>query len=474
MHTPKTVALLSQGIVQTSLKKVPVLLLAAFWVTSALAQKTYSKREVLEDMAYLRQSLEETHYNLYTYTPKDAFEKNYQAITASVQKDSFDLLEATSLFQKVISRVNNGHTEIFFPIRPYVAYMNAGGSVFPLELAFENDKALVRKNWSGEPGITTGSEVLRIDGKPIGEILAKMAPQVSAERPYFKKAKMEFYSFPRLYWQVFGEQQAFEIDINSPDGPRTYRLQAINALDEYESWRKEVLDEKQELSFLGQSAYLDPGPFSGEMEAYEAFIDSAFAAIRGQNSRNLIVDLRNHSGGDETFGNYLISYFADKPFTWTSDFTLKTSALLKEDIRKHKDTTRAYWKEALNHPNGTVYRYPFEKVHPQPEEKRFRGQVYVLVNRQSHSMSTVTAAQIQDYGFGTIVGEETGEYPSLYASVFRYALPHTQVTVQVPKGYIVRVNGNTDAEGLIPDILIKDHLLDEEDEILEGLLKELN
>ena len=78
------------------------------------------------------------------------------------------------------------------------------------------------------------------------------------------------------------------------------------------------------------------------------------------------------------------------------------------------------------------------------------------------------------YNFGTIVGEETGEYPSLYASIFQYALPETGILVNVSKGYLVRVNGNTEERGVVPDVLIKDHLLDEKDEILEGLLKEIN
>ena len=85
----------------------------------------------------------------------------------------------------------------------------------------------------------------------------------------------------------------------------------------------------------------------------------------------------------------------------------------------------------------------------------------------------MTAAQIQYYGFGTIVGEETGDYPTLYASVFRFPLPNTGVSVQVAKGYIVRVNGSTKEEGVIPDLFIRDHLLDEKDEILEGLLRKL-
>lgn len=445
--------------------------LTIMWTFYGAAQNRFSRNQVLEDLAYLKASLEETHYDLYAYTPKEAFDQNYRTVRASVEQDSLNLLEATSLFQKVISRANNGHAEIAFPISSYAEYVYAGGTLFPLELAFENGKALVRKNWSGNPDIRPGQEILDINGQPMADILEKIGPQISAERPYFKKAKIEFYSFPRLYWQVFGEQEVFEVSIQSPSGAVTHHLNAVAALEGYESKRQEVVHGTKQLKFYNASAYLNPGSFSGELDAYKQFIDSAFAAIRTQKSRNLILDLRNHPGGEDAFGDYLVAYFADQPFTWTSKFTLKTSALLKEAIRKNRDTTNPFWKEALDHQNGTVYEYGFEEVHPQPAKKRFRGQVFVLVNRQSHSQSAVTAAQIQDYGFGTIVGEETGDYPSLYASVFRYPLPHTGVMVQVPKGYMVRVNGSTRAEGVIPDIYIQDHLLDEQDEILEGILK---
>ncbi len=78
---------------------------------------------------------------------------------------------------------------------------------------------------------------------------------------------------------------------------------------------------------------------------------------------------------------------------------------------------------------------------------------------------------IQDYGFGTIVGEETGDHPSLHASRFSLTLPNTGVSASVPKGYMVRVSGNTDLRGVVPDIKGKEYLGDEEDEILDTLLK---
>ena len=97
----------------------------------------------------------------------------------------------------------------------------------------------------------------------------------------------------------------------------------------------------------------------------------------------------------------------------------------------------------------------------------------VPLARAETLQAAVAAAQIQDYGWGTIVGEETGEFPSLYASIFPFFLPETGIRGTISKARMVRINGSEAQEGVMPDIVIRDHLLDEEDEILEGLLERL-
>lgn len=437
------------------------------------AQDYFTKNEVLEDMAFLWTSLEEAHYNLYAYTSKAEFEKNYLQVKNSITQDSLSLLEATSIFQKVISKADNGHTEIGFPGKSYGNYAYNGGTLFPLELALEQGKALVRKNWSGND-IPIGAEVLSINDIPISKILAEMHTLISAERPYFKNAKIELYSFPRLYWQLYGKQDSFEIKFKSNNIIKTQTVSAVDLIEGYEMKRTELFNQERSIQFVGASAYLVTGDFSGDETKFKSFVDSAFAQIKERRSKNLIIDLRNNGGGHNAFSDYLVSYFADSTFRWNSNYQLKTSQFLKEHARQHYDTTSTFWKEALSRENGEIYNYDFGDYQPQPPSKRFSGNVYVLVNRQSHSQATVTAAQIQDYGFGTIVGEETGEYASLYASMFEFKLPNTQIPVSVSKGKMVRVSGSTKEEGVVPDIFIKDHLLDETDEILEGLLEKIS
>lgn len=455
------------------MKNTFIIIISLLCTLPAFGQKKFSEQEVIEDLQFLRKSLEEAHYSLYTYTTKKAFSQNFENLKSSVTKDSLTLLETTSLFQAVISKANNGHTEIPFPVTAYIEYAYSGGTLLPLEIAFENGKALIRKNWSDNNALERGAEVIRINNQYLDDVLRKIYPLISAERHYFKLAKIELISFPRLYWQAFGEQKEFEIEIQNKGTIEKHKIKAIAVIEGYEMKRNEIYYEKSELQFLNDAAYLKPGNFSGNQQDYRGFIDSSFVEINSKNLPNLIIDLRNNLGGDDSFSDYLVSYIADIPFRWNSEFTLKTSSILKAHVQKNYDTTNPFWQSVLTHADGSIYPYEFEEYNPQPKEKRYSGEVYVLVNRQSHSQSAVTAAQIQDYKFATIVGEETGDSPSLFASQYGYTLPHTGIEVKIAKGYIVRVNGSKKPEGVIPEIFIKDHLLDDHDEILNGLLKKI-
>ncbi|MAD97510.1 MAG: peptidase S41 [Flavobacteriaceae bacterium] len=453
-----------------------LLLLLILGFTTAIHSQQFSKKEVLEDLRYLKFSLEDTHIDLYAHTSKEAFESNFELMKSKVLKDSLTLLETTNLFQRVVAQINNAHTVINFPVQSYYEFIDSEGMMFPLELVLENGKVLVRKNWSTEDRISVGDELEKINGIPIEDILQKIYPIISAERPYFKNALIESFSFPRYYWQVFGEEKVFELEIVQKGINRTYKIAAVLA-SRYESDRvdEDVIQQNWKFDIHSKEiAYLRPGKFSGDLPKYQEFIDASFQKINQERIPNLIIDLRNHPGGDDSFGDYLVSFIADKPFQWYSKFELRTSAILKELVRKKSDTTTAYSKSILSHKDGEVFPYQWQKKHPKPQHMRFKGRVYVLVNRHSYSQSTVTSAQIQDYGFGIVVGEETAEFPNLHASIFDFELPITKIKVRVPKGRIKRVSGIETEQGLMPDILIQDQLANEEDELLQYVIDHIN
>lgn len=441
-----------------------------FLLTGLTFSQNFDKKSILSDLKTLYHSLEQTHYDLYAYTTKEQFTDNYLKVKKSITQDSLSLQQVTTLFQQVISKANTGHAEIDFPVTAYREYAMNGGTVFPLEIALENGRTFIRKNYSQNKELKAGLEIVAINDIAIQKIIDKIHPQLSAETTYFKNAKLEFWSFPRLYWQIFGQHDSFKVTIKNGEIETEFNLQAVNLIEGYEMKRNDIISPERFFKCYENSIYLKPGNFDGDEEEYKSFIDSVFTEINSKNTKNLIIDLRNNAGGHNAFSDYLVSYFANKPFKWNSKFTIKTSEILKEHTRIYYDTTDSYFKQILAHNIGEIYEYPFEHYEPQPKSKRFKGKVYILINRHTYSMAAVTAAMIQDYNFATIVGEETGDFPTLHASQFSYPLPNTGIVVKVPKGYIIRPNGKKDKRGVIPDISIKDHLVDEKDEILEGFL----
>ena len=456
------------------LKNTLIILFILFSISNNYCQdQRFSKKEILEDLDFLKDLLENSHYNLYAYTSKEEFDTNFELVEASITKGPITLKEAVGIFQKVISKANTGHAEIDFPAISYIAFAQQGGKIFPLEIALEDNKAYVRKNYSDNPDLKIGSEIIEINDKKIEDILKLIYPHISAERLYLKNAKIEFWSFPRLYWQIFGEEEQFSISVKENNQTKKHTIKSVSALKDYEYKRKDILSSNREVKFYGENAYLNPGNFSGDEIGYRKFIDSAFSVINEKATKNLIVDLRNNAGGDNSFSDYLISFFADKPFQWNSRFSLKTSTYLKENTRNRKDTSDAYSQKILKHQNGEIFPYHFKKTQPQESEKRFKGNVFTLINRQTYSQAALAASVIQDYQFGTLAGEETGDFPSLYASIFTVELPNTRIPVKIPKGYMVRINESEKPEGVIPKISINDHLLDAKDEILDTLLNKI-
>ena len=102
------------------------------------------------------------------------------------------------------------------------------------------------------------------------------------------------------------------------------------------------------------------------------------------NAKSLIIDLRYNPGGDNSFSEYMISYFADKPFSFTSKFSVKTSQITKEwwkniDTPEHQELK----KQILSLENGTRFDAQIPEINPHPDSIRFKGKVYVIINRYS-------------------------------------------------------------------------------------------
>jgi C-terminal processing protease CtpA/Prc len=76
------------------------------------------------------------------------------------------------------------------------------------------------------------------------------------------------------------------------------------------------------------------------------------------------------------------------------------------------------------------------------------------VNRNSFSNAVAVAATLQDYGFATILGEETSDLASTLGAMETFTLPATGLVVGFPKAEIIRPSGDRTPRGVVADIAI--------------------
>jgi C-terminal processing protease CtpA/Prc len=210
-------------------------------------------------------------------------------------------------------------------------------------------------------------------------------------------------------------------------------------------------------------------PLTWDNTEFCQFIDSTFTYFREAGVKKLIIDLRYNPGGDNSFSDYLISYLTSRVIT--SKISIKTSQITKDYWKKSEVTEHQELKnKILSHKNGEYFEYTIGKIIPHPDSVRFKGKVYVLINRYSLSNSMGVAAIMQDNEIGKIVGEETAEIVGAFGASHMFKLPNTKLSVQYPKSG-TRLNDDITPRGVIPDYPIEEDIFTDTDDVLEYTLK---
>jgi Peptidase family S41 len=454
-------------------------------------QSKYSAQQVKEDFKYLYKTLEASHYDLYANTKKEVFDKEYKRITESIA-DSLTPLQIDRLFLQFVALSKEGHCSIELPFSSYGHYLQNGGTLFPLNVYFKNNQVFVLDNYSADSSIAPRDEIVSINGKLIKDFMKDIYRYLPGDNDYFKNATIEAISFPRALWIVNDEYKNYEVGIKRQDGKQIHIN--ISSIPGYSF--EGMMAKRKPLPFMNQSrtfeyindiAYLRPGTFYNapkyeasqikinsdmfDNKEYIQLLDSCFTVIHNKHTQVLIIDLRGNPGGSATFSNPMVAFFATEPFTIGTKFLVRTSEISKNLWKDMNETYPLFIdikKEIMSKENGSRFEMSTSKYKYQPrtDSLKFKGSVYVLINRFSGSQAIEVPAMIQHYGFGKLIGERTS--PMMSANGRQFRLPNTQLTVTFPEAYY----GDTlMANGVIPDYVINDDILTEKDEILEYTLQ---
>lgn len=450
---------------------------------------------IRSDFAVLYATLQDAHYDLYAHRPKPEYDAYYQALESAIDAPMGRPAAAT-LFQKFAAYGRIGHARVDAPLVEFVHYLQAGGTLLPLFIRVDGGRVLLTETAEDSGRLTAGVELLAIDGTPIKDLLQRLGAYVSSERTYLTHTLMEE-SLPALLWLDMGPVGSVTVSAKAGKRRLSVPVRAIT-LDQRRALGQRFPTPRLATDFaareyraLGSAiAYLRPGPFfnteqaaqgpapSYEASAFRRFIDASFGSMLAAGTRDLIIDLRNNPGGDNSFSDPMVAWFADRPFRFASSFMLRASAATKADYARRRagaeaveaDLARMMEAEA-DQPNGARYAYPLPLTEARPGT-RFDGEVWLLINRHSYSNAASVAALVQDYGFGKILGEESADVASNYASVQHFTLPGSGFAVTYPKSHFIRPNGTDLVAGVVPDFALpREPIGTARDVVLEAALK---
>jgi|APTNR8051073442_1049403.scaffolds.fasta_scaffold07278_5 hypothetical protein len=438
---------------------------------SSHAQDLLSQDHVRRDLDSLHRQMEQAHFDLYARRDRMSYEAFLESLHREID-GPMTAAEAAILFQRYLAFGRVGHARTQAPLEHFVGHLGGGGRFLPIFIRVDGQRVLLTRTTDIDGRLRAGMEVVALNDQPISTWIDTASGYVSADRPEMAQAQLEE-SFPAILWFLAPEARSIRVLARDESGLEiqadvpAITISDLWAMDEAYPTPSPDLGAPRSWRMLDDTvAYLRPGPFI-EIEAppsesptydaatFSAFVDGAFTGLLAAGATDLIIDLRDNPGGDNSFSDLIVAWFADRPFRFASRFTLRASPQSKAWYADHSGpdddpVTAALAAAEAAQPDGTRYVFDLPYVQPRPD-RRFTGRVYVLVNRHSYSNAASMAAMIQDYGFGQIVGEPTADLATTYASVLAFSLPQTGVRVEYPKSYIVRPNGDESLAGVVPD-----------------------
>ena len=468
-------------------------LLSGIQVSKAQGQLTLAQQQ--EDFNVFRTSMQEMHAGLNWFITPERFKILYDSVYNTL-KENTTTEQFYLKLRYCMAALKHGHDGVGMTngesgINFKMGALPKSRKHLPFVLRFLDKKLYIINNCSSNKSIPNGSEIVAINGKKTAELSNEFCNYIFANgrNTTFKYQVLgTYYQFQYLL-QVLHPSDNYQVEI-IPFGKKsrakvtvqtelpqtianTYKEQTgedIGAWDTFIEYKQ--IDPKLKLGYVKFETFA-PQRVENDSIKFASLFDKMFTKIKKDGIENLIVDIRNNEGGDDTW-QLATSYFRAIPkdnnqglsYVQSDKFT---QIKYVEQTEQNKQLLMAF----QYNPYALIDKLPDGRFKLKPEytehdtkgkplmPNAYNGKVFLLQNGLTFSAGFAFAGKMKyliqkDNGYIKVIGEDNGD--DMDAGVgsggwsLNVVLPNSKVKVTIPV-----TGGGTDKPYTIPPVNFLDY-----------------
>jgi C-terminal processing protease CtpA/Prc len=503
---------------------------------NAQITKLHSVDDLHRDIDKLYQQLKRHHPKLYQYTSKAKLDFKFDSLKTSINTP----IDSRTFYKKtapVVSYVKQGHVSIgsvgkWFTKKERKQLKNKKFEFYDLDFDYLEGKLWVR-DYRGKDSTLVGNEIVSINEESALKLVESYKTRFSSDgynrtlydryvskgfsvfyyrdKGYVDSLKVTFKSNDSLFTKIFKridkkQKKDKHADTTSVEKIKPKKLTKEEKKTRKLAKRKRKKDHKKygylgkrnqytrNFSFIGKDssvAHMKLRSFTNGN--YKKFYKESFSKIDSAQTKHFVLDLRDNGGGRISEIDYLYSYLTDKDYQFITESEVTSRTPLIKSFMTNTTSNSLKVTGALLYPivaahnllktrkrNKKLY-YKFNK-HTKikaPNELNYKGKIYVLINGNSFSASSLLSTHLKSNKRATFVGEETGgAFNGTVAGIYKtYQLPTSKIKVRMGLMQIeAHQKQSPDGYGIKPDVkmvpTVEDRKMNRDAE-LEWVLKDI-
>ncbi|WP_405291669.1 S41 family peptidase [Algibacter sp. Ld11] len=478
---------------------------------NAQIETLHTPKHLHQDIDKVYNQLKKHHPKLYQYTSKSQLDFKFDSLKKAINTP----INSREFYKKlapVIAEIKQGHVSLGSAYREFTkkerkALKKKKFEFYDLDFEYLNHKLWVVKT-RGKDSALVGAEVLKIDNENVTDLVESFKTRFASDGYnqtlhnrlvgrnfstfYYKdkgfidslniQFKLKDSIFSKTLKRILKKEETKETD-SLKVKPKPIKLtSAERKQNRIAAKKKRTKDKKygfiakqkeytRNFNFIGKdstTAYMKIRGFKNG--TYRKFYKESFAKLDSAKTKNLILDLRDNGGGRIEEINFLYGYLTKTKYTFmppsqvnsrlsffpafmnnTTSITQKIFVGLFSPFLALDNLLKTKKQDG-----NLYYRFPYSKE-KDPKKLNYTGHLYVLINGNSFSASSLISTHLKATKRAVFVGEETGgAYNGCVAGLYKiYRLPESKLNIRMGLMQIeAPFKQNPDGYGIIPDVEI--------------------